>query len=51
MRLRKTAHTSRPYMAPIRPFRHLFVYPAMVRQVEREWHADIPSAAWAGAPA
>lgn len=25
------------YMAAIRPFRHLIVYPAMMRQVEREW--------------
>jgi hypothetical protein len=27
------------YMAAIRPFRHLFVYPAVMRQVEREWRA------------
>jgi hypothetical protein len=25
------------YMAAIRPFRHLVVYPAMMRQIEREW--------------
>jgi hypothetical protein len=25
------------YMAAIRPFRHLIVYPAMMRQIEREW--------------
>jgi hypothetical protein len=25
------------YMAAIRPFRHLIVYPAMLRQIEREW--------------
>jgi Protein of unknown function (DUF2867) len=25
------------YMAAIRPFRHLIVYPAMMRQFEREW--------------
>jgi Protein of unknown function (DUF2867) len=25
------------YMAAIRPFRHLLVYPAMLRQLEREW--------------
>jgi hypothetical protein len=25
------------YMAAIKPFRHLIVYPAMLRQVEREW--------------
>ena len=27
------------YMAAIRPFRHLIVYPAMLRQIEREWRA------------
>ncbi len=27
------------YMAAIRPFRHLIVYPAMMRQIEREWDA------------
>lgn len=25
------------YMAAIRPFRHLIVYPAMMRQIERDW--------------
>ena len=25
------------YMAAIRPFRHLIVYPAMLRQIERDW--------------
>jgi hypothetical protein len=25
------------YMAAIRPFRHLIVYPAVMRQIEREW--------------
>ena len=27
------------YMATIRPFRHLIVYPAMLRQIERAWRA------------
>jgi uncharacterized protein DUF2867 len=27
------------YMAAIRPFRHLIVYPPMMRQIEREWLA------------
>jgi hypothetical protein len=27
------------YMAAIRPFRHLIVYPPMIRQIEREWVA------------
>jgi hypothetical protein len=30
------------YMAAIRPFRHLIVYPAMMRQLEREWRAVSP---------
>jgi Protein of unknown function (DUF2867) len=29
------------YMTAIRPFRHLIVYPAMMRQIEREWAAGI----------
>jgi hypothetical protein len=29
----------RAYMAAIRPFRHLIVYPAMLRAIEREWRA------------
>jgi Protein of unknown function (DUF2867) len=32
------------YMATIRPFRHLIVYPAMMRGIEREWRA--PSNDW-----
>lgn len=28
----------RAYMAAIRPLRHLLVYPAMLRQIERQWH-------------
>jgi hypothetical protein len=27
------------YMAAIRPFRHLIVYPAMMREIERAWRA------------
>ena len=27
------------YMAAIRPFRHLIVYPAMMREIERDWRA------------
>jgi Protein of unknown function (DUF2867) len=29
----------RAYMAAIKPFRHLIVYPAMMRDAEREWRA------------
>jgi hypothetical protein len=28
----------RAYMTAIKPFRHLIVYPAMLREFEREWH-------------
>jgi hypothetical protein len=31
------------YMAAIRPFRHLIVYPPMMRQLERQWRAGTPS--------
>ncbi len=27
------------YMAAIRPFRHLLVYPALMREIERRWRA------------
>ena len=39
------------YMATIKPFRHLIVYPALMRQLGREWRAGIGSAAWRGATA
>jgi hypothetical protein len=32
------------YMAAIAPFRHLIVYPAMLREVERKWRARVPTA-------
>jgi hypothetical protein len=32
------------YMAAIRPFRHLIVYPAAIRQLERQWQALTRSA-------
>jgi Protein of unknown function (DUF2867) len=37
------------YMAAIRPFRHLLVYPLMMRQIERDWRArnDEPTPAHA----
>jgi hypothetical protein len=28
-------------MAAITPFRHLIVYPALVRQIAREWRATV----------
>jgi len=36
------------YMAAIKPFRHLLVYPAMIRQIERDWLSAEPRPA--GAP-
>ena len=30
------------YMAAIRPFRHVIVYPRMLQQIEREWRAESP---------
>jgi hypothetical protein len=44
----------RAYLAAIKPFRHLVVYPAMLRQLEREWRgataAGRGSSAAAGRP-
>jgi hypothetical protein len=37
------------YMAAIRPFRHLVVYPAMLRQIERDWRGPGPAEGAAGA--
>jgi hypothetical protein len=31
------------YMAAIRPFRHLIVYPTMIRQIGRQWRKDAGS--------
>jgi hypothetical protein len=38
------------YMAAIRPFRHLIVYPSMLREGERTWQSAIGSASSRGAP-
>jgi hypothetical protein len=35
----------RAYMAAIEPFRHLIVYPPMVRAIGREWEERVPSLA------
>jgi hypothetical protein len=37
------------YMAAIRPFRHVLVYPPMLRQIERQWRARAGDAPPAGA--
>ena len=31
------------YMAAIKPFRHLLVYPALMRPIERDWRASSAS--------
>lgn len=36
------------YMAAIKPFRHLFVYPPMLREFERQWQARADDRATAG---
>jgi len=38
------------YMAAIKPFRYLIVYPSMLRQLERTWRAGAPAAPRQGAP-
>jgi len=38
------------YMAAIAPFRHLIVYPLMMRQIGRNWRAATASASSRGAP-
>ena len=38
------------YMAAIRPFRHLIVYPQIMREGERLWRAGTRPASWQGAP-
>jgi hypothetical protein len=30
-------------MAAIRPFRHLLIYPVMMRELEREWRERLPA--------
>ena len=39
------------YMAAIRPFRHLIVYPPMLAQIGRQWRAPTRSTSRLGAPA
>jgi hypothetical protein len=38
------------YMAAIMPFRHLIVYPSMLRELERTWRASIRAASRQGIP-
>ena len=37
--VKKNGALGTAYMAAITPFRHLIVYPAMIREIEREWQA------------
>jgi Protein of unknown function (DUF2867) len=39
------------YMAVIKPFRYWIVYPALMREIAREWRAGPDSPSWLGAPA
>jgi hypothetical protein len=39
------------YMAAIEPFRHLFVYPQMMREIRRRWDAQVVEPAHAEAAA
>ncbi len=38
------------YMAAIKPFRHLLVYPTLMRAIEREWRGNASPTASAGSP-
>jgi len=38
------------YMAAIRPFRYLIVYPLMMRDIEKKWRARSTGSTFAGAP-
>jgi hypothetical protein len=38
------------YMAAIKPFRYLIVYPAMLREMGRRWRAITGTASSIGAP-
>ena len=38
------------YMAAIKPFRHLVVYPALMRSLERDWQTNAPPSSTAGSP-
>jgi hypothetical protein len=38
------------YMAAIKPFRHLLVYPALMRAIEREWQTRVSPASSAESP-
>jgi uncharacterized protein DUF2867 len=38
------------YMAAIKPFRYVLVYPLMMREIEKKWRAHAVGAASAGAP-
>jgi hypothetical protein len=37
--VKPNGHLGSAYMGAIRPFRHLIVYPQMIRGIEREWRA------------
>ena len=39
------------YMAAIRPFRHLIVYPPLMREIEKQWRAGAGSPSQLGVAA
>ena len=50
--VKPNGHLGNAYMAAIRPFRHLIVYPQMIRGIGREWRSgagdSTPAHAWQG---
>jgi hypothetical protein len=38
------------YMAAIKPFRYLVVYPALMRAIERDWQTNAPPSSTARSP-
>jgi Protein of unknown function (DUF2867) len=40
VRVKPNGRFGAAYMAAIKPFRHLFVYPALMRSIERDWQTN-----------
>ena len=49
--VKPNALVGKAYMAAIKPFRHLIVYPSMLRRIERDWRADQAGPDASGRPA
>jgi hypothetical protein len=41
--VKRNGLTGSAYMAAIKPFRHLIVYPQMLREIERRWDRREPA--------